>query len=1029
MRRIPIGCALLVLAAWTAPACLAQSSAGRSSPRIINVADTVPATPAPAASGIASPTPAAPSAAPIVSPTTPAIPASPSSTSTAGPTAEEIQRRLRTATESADLPAEVKLEVQKQYQNALESIKAVAESAAKTKQRRADVDGAPAALEQARQALAQPVPATPPSLPAAAALTDWEQAAEELKKELERARGELAARESDVKGRDRKAELARLVDEGVQQIEDLRKRAAAPPPEGEHPALTTARRTEVHARRRALEQQVEARRAEVARMDALADLFTLQRDLARRRVTALEQQLAAWQKDVAKRRKEETQQQVDEARRALEQAPPALRELTERNASLVKERQQLATKLDHAAQTVDANRKSLANVKRDWAKAVERIEAAGLTTTVGLMLRKHREQLPNGDDLRQQLRQIQAEMPQVELRTIELKDERDEQGDPAEQTKRRMQQILAALPRDAAERLEPEVLKALTSQRKYRDGLLADYGTYLETLSDQEVSARRLLDQIAAFTNYVDERILWIRSDDMLSSEHAMQAGQALWTLGEPRTWIDTASAALRDLLREPSRSLPLVAFWAALLILQRKLRQRLQTIHQPASDTPFPSFAATAEAIALTVAIGSVWPLLCWFIGWRLTQSEITSPFTVPLGLALKTTAMVLWPAELVRQLFRNGGLVQAHLGWDADVCRLVRVNIRRLMMIGVPLILLVTFFNTVRDGQWRDSLGRSAFIAAMVLLSVILNRLFHHRNHLVQMLLGGNEQNGWFRLRFAIQAAAMAIPLGLALAAAAGYSYSAQQLADRFALTVWYVVGVLIVRGLIARWLFIRQWRLARHRAEQRATAEAEALASGASEVSATQRAVAASQVAQQTREAIQQEDVQSLVHIDLQLQQLLRIAVGFALLVGCWLIWDDMFPALRALNRVSIWPASETAAAPPVAAPAADSAAGKPAAEAAPARAPGHRGTTLADLLLTLLIAVVTVLAGKNIPGLLEILLLERLPLDKGARNALTTICGYGIMFTGLIVGCNAIGLSWQNIQWFAAAMTVGLGFGLQ
>jgi potassium-dependent mechanosensitive channel len=249
-----------------------------------------------------------------------------------------------------------------------------------------------------------------------------------------------------------------------------------------------------------------------------------------------------------------------------------------------------------------------------------------------------------------------------------------------------------------------------------------------------------------------------------------------------------------------------------------------------------------------------------------------------------------------------------------------------------------------------------------------------------------------------------------------------------------VWYVVAVLLIRGLIGRWLFIRQWQLARHRAGHRDGSETPAGDAAASEPSATQRAVAASQVTQQTREAIRQEDLQSLVHIDLQLQQLLRIVVASALLIGGWIIWDDMFPALRALDRVELWSSGETAAAPAEPGPSATGALAKPGGETtterpAAERLPGRRGTTLGDVLWTLLIAIVTFLAGKNIPGLLEVLLLERLPIEKGARNALTTICGYSIMLTGLIVGCNAIGLSWQNIQWFAAAMTVGLGFGLQ
>jgi potassium-dependent mechanosensitive channel len=90
---------------------------------------------------------------------------------------------------------------------------------------------------------------------------------------------------------------------------------------------------------------------------------------------------------------------------------------------------------------------------------------------------------------------------------------------------------------------------------------------------------------------------------------------------------------------------------------------------------------------------------------------------------------------------------------------------------------------------------------------------------------------------------------------------------------------------------------------------------------------------------------------------------------------------------------------------------------------------KGTSLADLLLMLLIAFLTIALGKNVPGLLEVTLLERLPMDRGARNAVTTLSGYAIMLAGLLMGANAIGLRWHSIQWLAAALTVGLGFGLQ
>jgi potassium efflux system protein len=75
------------------------------------------------------------------------------------------------------------------------------------------------------------------------------------------------------------------------------------------------------------------------------------------------------------------------------------------------------------------------------------------------------------------------------------------------------------------------------------------------------------------------------------------------------------------------------------------------------------------------------------------------------------------------------------------------------------------------------------------------------------------------------------------------------------------------------------------------------------------------------------------------------------------------------------------------------------------------------------------IVTVSAAKTLPSLLEISVLHRLPLDNGARNAIVIISRYAVTILGFVLACNMLGIRWASVQWLAAAMTVGLGFGLQ
>jgi potassium efflux system protein len=75
------------------------------------------------------------------------------------------------------------------------------------------------------------------------------------------------------------------------------------------------------------------------------------------------------------------------------------------------------------------------------------------------------------------------------------------------------------------------------------------------------------------------------------------------------------------------------------------------------------------------------------------------------------------------------------------------------------------------------------------------------------------------------------------------------------------------------------------------------------------------------------------------------------------------------------------------------------------------------------------MVTYVLTKNLPGLIELLLLRRTLLDSGARIAVSTLVRYVVLIFGVSATFSLLGLTWTKIQWLAAALTFGLGFGLQ
>jgi len=284
-----------------------------------------------------------------------------------------------------------------------------------------------------------------------------------------------------------------------------------------------------------------------------------------------------------------------------------------------------------------------------------------------------------------------------------------------------------------------------------------------------------------------------------------------------------------------------------------------------------------------------------------------------------------------------------------------------------------------------------------------VFVFRVFQPEHGIFKEMLF-RQPGGWLdRLRHVWFPFLLALPAGLCLLAALGYYYTATQLNGYIRGSVALIFAVLVLNGLILRWILLTRRRLAIEQIRKRRAA------AGADDK--TTSAVSREAVAEIIEPEI------DLSAISAQTANLVHSLISVALLVGLWVVWSNVLPALGFLNRVELWSTTETVT--------------------ANANATGAEGmattrivpVTLGNLMASLVILVLTFAAAKNFPGLLEIVLLQRLPLENSSRYAITTISRYIITVAGLIFTFGAVGIRWSSIQWLAAAITVGLGFGLQ
>ena len=88
------------------------------------------------------------------------------------------------------------------------------------------------------------------------------------------------------------------------------------------------------------------------------------------------------------------------------------------------------------------------------------------------------------------------------------------------------------------------------------------------------------------------------------------------------------------------------------------------------------------------------------------------------------------------------------------------------------------------------------------------------------------------------------------------------------------------------------------------------------------------------------------------------------------------------------------------------------------------------SLSDILLAIAILIFTSILNKNLPSILEKLFqIKKTKETNSTSYTAKVISSYVITGLGIVAAAAAIGIHWENLQWLVAALSVGLGFGLQ
>ena len=577
------------------------------------------------------------------------------------------------------------------------------------------------------------------------------------------------------------------------------------------------------------------------------------------------------------------------------------------------------------------------------------------------------------------------------------------------------------------EAVAANVREILKTKTEYLNALNDDYTAYNDKLTDLIIAETKLMEETEKCAHFIDQRVLWINSSAPISTADLQRANQAFWWLVGPAAWADIGKTLAADAARNPALSVFVLGIFILLFYWRFRFHVRIVKIGEKAARGNCCRFWPTLETALLTVLVAVGWPGLVQYVGWRLTVAAGDSTLCLALGHGLTETARVFFALELLRLICCPRGLAEAHFGGSVGASKLIRSNIR---WFSAPALLLMGVAVTMAwqdNNDWDASLGRIAFVAALLCFSLALYRVLRPSSALIQAMIAV-RRDGWLeRFRYVWYPLCVFTPVALALMAAAGYHYTSRQLVIRLILTVYVLVGGLVCRALLLRWVLVNQRSLAIEQAKKRRAA-----AQGESKNAVNDEKL--------PNAAVSERD---LATINVQTKRLIEYSLSVAAALVIWCAWVDVLPALDAINiPIGTYDTdnASNAAAPNNGATTTPTVAISTAAITATAAQEVSNGDAektkmsdhrikLAHLFLAIIIFATTAIAAKNIPGLLEMAVLQHLPVDAGARYAIATVSRYIITIAGILWGCGILGIGWSKVQWLVAAMGLGLGFGLQ
>ena len=715
--------------------------------------------------------------------------------------------------------------------------------------------------------------------------------------------------------------------------------------------------------------------------DQFTVLYQSRYDLLNTRVQALQKQIVAIQEVINQKNLAQTQSQVEQVQQQSQGTVknPFIQKELDLNAQLSQYLLEQTEKTNTLTQDELRMRNVLDNLTQTQRTIDEQISALQGTLVLSRIIQQQKQKLPTNLNIQGLSKQI----ADLRVKIFDITQKRNELYD--------IDAYISKIEQDENKSFtsaeKAQLTSLLTERRKVASDLIKSLNNQLNLAISLELTQQQITQISDQIQSKLDQQSFWVKSNNPINLD---------WFKKLPMS-LKAQFDGIGKKIGFPTNfdNLPYLLTYVFILFVigglifkfKESIKQRLSVINGEINTLRSDSQWHTPLALFYTALLslsGTLWFLAaCQLLGFFLVKNP--QEFW---EWSLRMAAY-WWFFSFVLATLRPNGILVRHFGFSKESAAALQ-DVTKRIIVSVVLLLNTSIFSNVMDtGLANDVLGEiNTIVALLFCIVIIAPRFVRTEKSLSSNTTDQRDRTLLKIMRILLQL----VPVILIVLIALGYYYTALNLITHIINT--YIAWVVwsLVRHTIYRGVTVASRRLAYRRLQEKRQQKQQ----DSSDASASDDVVVITE----------QEEGLALNEVRSQLLRFADLFIWTALFAIFYYVWSDLVTVVSYLRDITLWQQTSTTEAGVV-----------------------TETISLFNLIVALIIVVITYILVRNIQGILEVLIFSRVKLSQGTPYTITTLLTYIFVAVGGAWAFSTLGMSWSKLQWLFAALSVGLGFGMQ